>query len=195
MTDSSTGGYLQPENVPAPLDGRELTRFLQQWIAGVAGLDGTMVRPRWTPEPPSIPEAGEVWCAIGITHQTADTCGHVAWKANGAHLKRHEVLTLLCSFYDLGVEGLANKHATRLRDGVQVGQNLEALTLAGFGFVDASDLTVVPSLLKARWLYRLDVTVTVRREVERVYPIKSVAELTGTLAAEGFVKPILVIEE
>jgi hypothetical protein len=71
--DSSTPGILQsttqPTSPPSPLDGDDLEDYIQQFVAGVAGMDGTLVRPRWQPEPSNIPDFDVTWCATGITHK------------------------------------------------------------------------------------------------------------------------------
>lgn len=163
---SATGGPLQPAP-PGPLEGQDLLRFVQQWIVGITGMDGKLVRPRWQPQPPNIPQAGEAWAAIGITSRPSDTYPYV----NGDYLQRHEVLNLLSSFYDLGYSGQADDLAARLRDGTAVPQNREVLTNAGFALISVGELVAVPSLLKQRWLYRVDLPIVLRREIERIYPV------------------------
>ena len=58
--DSSTGGPIAP--VPtsaAPLEGKALNDFLNELIAGITGLDGTMVRPSFQTVPANVPTEGE----------------------------------------------------------------------------------------------------------------------------------------
>lgn len=163
---SATGGYLAPIP-PDPLEGKELLRFIQQWIVGLTGLDGKMVRPRWQPEPPNIPSAGEVWAAIGITARPSDTFPYVS----GPELQRHELLNVLTSFYDLGSGGQADAMAARLRDGSAVPQNREVLTKNNFALIEVGEIITLPSLLKQRWLYRVDLNVLLRREIVRTYAV------------------------
>lgn len=175
--DSSTGGPLSPAVAPAPLEGQGLNRFIQQWIVGITGLAGNMVRPRWQPEPPDVPDAGDAWAAIGITARAADTFPAILHDPTGDgadDLQRHETLAVLASFYDLGTNGLADLYASLLRDGLAIPQNSEPLASAGFGLVDVGDLTTVPSLLKSRWLYRVDLPFHLRRAIVRSYPVLNV---------------------
>lgn len=180
MTNTSaTGGYLQPNPppAPAPLEGQNLLDFLQEVLVGVTGLNGTMVRPRWQSDPPNIPNAGDAWCAFGITSRPSDTfayVGHITNQANpqGADaMQRQETLHLLASFYDQGSSGLADEYAALLRDGFQIAQNREVLQRNGFAFVSSGELETVPSLLKERWLYRVDIALTIRRQIDRTYPV------------------------
>lgn len=177
---SNVPGYLLPSS--GPLEGQALLRFIQQWVVGITGLDGTLVRPRWQPEPPNIPTAGEAWAAVGIALRPADSYAYASSRPDGSWLvQRHELLHVLASFYDLGYGGLADEYASRLREGAQVPQNLEPLLAAQMGLGWTGDLTAVPSLLKKRWLYRVDLPVVIRRCIERIYPVLSLASAEGTL--------------
>lgn len=184
---SATGGYLLPSSTPAPLEGQSLLRFLQQVIAAITGLDGTLVRPRWQPEPPNIPTAGTAWAAVGITSRSSDTYPYVGMNADGlsSTLQRHEQLDLLCSFYDLGSGGEADNYAALLRDGMAIAQNREALAAGSFKLIEVGDLLAVPSLLKDRWLYRVDLPLSLRRVVQRTYAVESILSGDITLDAEG----------
>ena len=57
MTNTSaTGGFLSPLSTPAPLEDQALADFFQQYVAGITGIAGNLVRPRWQAEPPNIPQ-------------------------------------------------------------------------------------------------------------------------------------------
>lgn len=185
--DSSTGGPLLPSS--GPLEGQALNRFIQQWIVGISGLDGTMVRPRWQTEPSNIPDAGEAWASIGISVVSSDDFPFV----DGVDLQRHEDLNLLCSFYDLGTNGLASYYAALVRDGTAIPQNREVLTNAGMGLASVGALQAVPSLLKLRWLYRVDLPLVVRRAIQRNYDVLWVLSADGRLRTDaGYDEPIIV---
>lgn len=192
MNTSATGGVLLPAPPPAPtpLEGQELNRFLQQWVVGITGLDGTMVRPRYQAEPANIPIAGDAWAAIGVTERKADTYPYVKHDPVGPaglgadYLQRHEEFVMLCSFYDLGTNGLADLYASLLRDGTAIPQNLEILLAANMGFVKAGDMIAVPSFLATRWLYRMDIPITLRRQIDREYAILNVASATMDFETE-----------
>jgi hypothetical protein len=191
MTNTSaTGGPLAPNPTPAPqpLEGQALLTFLQGWMVGILGISGTLVRPRWQPEPPNIPTEGTAWVALGITARPSDTypfIGRVAGVIDADQLQRHEQLNILCSFYDLGSGGQADSLAAILRDGVAVPQNRELLAANGMGLTEIGEPLTVPSLLKQRWLYRVDLPLVVGRQIVRQYPVLSLQSAVGTLVAEA----------
>lgn len=196
---SATGGYLA-SIAPQPVEGKALLVFLQSVIVGITGLDGPLVRPRWQAEPPSPPNAGTAWCAFGIVRRIPDTYAYVEHDPGdnvadpSDKLQRHETLELLASFYDLGVTGEADALCAALRDGLQIRQNREALTLAGMGLKEIGEPVTVPSLAKDRWQYRIDLPITIRRQIRRTYPILSIVSASVHLQAEGQGGPPLVVD-
>jgi hypothetical protein len=171
--DSSTGGYLAPGASPAPLEDDQLTAFLQKMFAGLSGIDGALVRPRWQSIPPNQPDIATNWLAIGIQNRSADTFAFEmhdpnAAGGNGADIvNRNEQLDILCSFYGPQAAGLA----ARVREGFAVPQNREALQTAGMALVECTDLIAAPALINERWYRRYDMTVRIRRAVTRIYPV------------------------
>lgn len=179
VNDSSTGGPLLPTpGDPAPLTGAALYAFLQGWVATIVGLPGNMVRVYDQAEPPSPPDAGTAWAALRVSVGDSDTfpfVGHNYLPGIVSDvLQRHENLDLLASFYDLGSQGIAQDLCLQLRDGLSIGQNLEPLVLRGMGFGYCGTPVVVPTLLKGRWQYRMDLPFVVRRQVMRSYPVLDV---------------------
>ena len=184
MTDSSTGGYVVPTNaIPAPLNDAALEDFLHDVLAGVTGLANDLVRPRWQEEPPNLPPRNVTWAAFGVRSVSADTFPAVthdptAAAGQGADiLSRHQELTLLASFY-----GPASQtNAERLRDGLLIAQNREALFLAGMALVEVGEIVSAPELVKQKWLRRWDLPVIIRREVRREYPILNLLSASGDI--------------
>ncbi len=208
MTNTSaTGGPLVPETSPAPLEGRALLRFFQQIIVGITGLDGTVVRPYWQEEPPTVPDAGVAWAAFKITRRPSDEypfVGRYYYQAEDGndYLQRHEALDILTTFYDTGSTGLddsgglADSYASLLRDGLAVPQNREPLFLAGMGLVRIGDLITVPVIFKRRWQNRVDFEFTVRRQIDRAYPVLPLVGATGDIITDTppFTQPFIVEE-
>lgn len=189
MTNTSaTGGILLPNPPSPPLEGQDLYDFLQGWASTIADIDGPLFRPRWQPEPPNPPVKGpDAWCAFGIVARRTDNYPYVRHETTPTggqdRLLRREELDVLFSFYDSGSGGFADAAAAQLRDGLYVAQNREPLFLAGYGYVGVSDITPAPSLLKETWLYRADLTVTLSRMIERIYPVLDILSEHGTLIA------------
>lgn len=195
--DSSTGGYLVPKPTPypAPLSGASLEDFLHDLFSGITGLASDKVRPRWQPVPANRPAISVDWLAFGVVSRVADTFavqGHEQprWDETGRNydttgnstaaifdedpydiVMRHEVLDILCSFYGPSCEDLASI----LREGLSLAQNREALQLNQMGLVSCGDILNVPSLVNDQWYKRADMSVQIRRLIQRAYPILNVA--------------------
>lgn len=183
---SATGGYLLPDNnIPAPLEDDALDDFLHDVVAGITGLDPTLVRPRWQFEVPDMPDRTINWCAFGIMSRSADTFDSSIHQpatpdANGSDLlQRQEMLNLMVSFYGPNCQATG----AQLRDGLGVAQNREQLFLAGMGLVSVGDLTKAPELVKDAWLQRADLPLVIRREVRREYPVLNLLSAQALLIA------------
>jgi hypothetical protein len=59
------------------------------------------------------------------------------------------------------------------------------LTRAGMGFVSCGDLTAVPVIIKQRWLYRVDLPFSIRREIVRIYPVLDVLTAHATVVTDS----------
>lgn len=150
-----------------------------------------MVRPRWQPEPPNIPSETTDWLAFGITNREADTFAaelHYPTGLGYNEIRRHEVLTILVSVYGPNADNTAHL----LREGMQLAQNLEPLSLNNMGLVESGDIRTVPELLKEKWLYRLDLTFRIRRQIVRDYTVENLVSAQATLNNEHYVTPINV---
>ena len=176
---SATGGYLSPAaNSPPEMDS-DLDALFQAAVAAITGLPGNMVRPRWQAVAPVHPEPGTNWAAIGITEIVPDDTPSIQHTGQNVGqpeevgydtLARHELVSLLCTFY--GPLGMQN--AGLLRDGLGIPQNMAALTVNGIGFVDAGPIRQVPEIYNQQWIKRFDMLLQFRRKVARVYPILNI---------------------
>jgi hypothetical protein len=176
---SATGGYLQPA-AGAPLPGDlTLQQFLQTVLVGVSGLLPALVRPQWQVDAPKQPDIYVNWMSFGLTEDDADTFSYNSLdSSNNNVFMRMEALTLQCSFY--GPDSLEWGKTTR--DGFQIGQNREALQSAGMDFVATSKMTRAPDLVNERWMDRWMMSVMLRREILRVYPILTFLSVNGTIS-------------
>ena len=186
----ATGNSAIASNGAAPLEGGDLIAFIQTWLASVMGMDGSLLRPAWQPDPAAIPVAGQYWAALQIRQRRSDNNVvflHNPDAADGegtSTLLRNEDIDVLLSFYDLGANGQADAWCSLLMDGLQVAQNREVLDLNGFAFITANNPVAVPVLFKERWLYRVDLALLLRRRISREYNIRNVLGLTGTLVPQ-----------
>lgn len=198
MPDSSTGGYLSPSNINGELNDQALEIFLQQVVVGITGMPGNMVRPRWQPEPPNIPDFGMNWASIGESEprkrdswaaviRTPGGYGENPYGVSGygdeslSIVIRNEILSILCSFYGPG----AQANCELLAMGLALPQNREAMQLNGFGLVGgAGDMVTAPALLKDRWTYRVDLPFQLRRQQQYTYSILDLLGAEGTLSTD-----------
>ncbi len=189
--DSSVTGFLQPMSTPdgqVP-PGQPLENYLQQFVAGIAGMDGTMVRPRWQPEPANLPDWGVDWCAVGVMRRTP--IGVYAWvqhfcdnEFNGpghSEAQRHEELEVLATFYGPNCDA----YCTNLQNGLMIWQNWSALRLVGLAFVEAQTPAHAPELIRERWWDRYDLTLIFRRIVRRNYPVLNILSADVLLHLDG----------
>ncbi len=189
--DSTTAGYLQPVD-SAPTEDSALDDFLHDWVQGVSGFtDPTLIRPRWQPEPPIQPAFATNWIAFGVTNSKTDFDAYEAHDptvGTGVDtLMLTEELELLLSFY--GPSAVAN--ALLFRAACRIRQNRDALVAASIGLIDASDVTILPTLMKERWVRRADLSVRLRRNDTRVFQIRTIVEADATVNNERYVTPVI----
>lgn len=187
-------GYLRPAALPAPLQDQALYEALQAAVVGITGLDGTLVRPRWQPEPSLLPPAATCWIAVGVTDRDADTFPWQGVLEDGTYqMRRNEEFTLFCTVYDLGYGGLADGVAGELRDGLMVPQNLEDLAASEIYLVSDADLAVAPVLFKQRWMYGVDLKIRFRRQITRDYAVPTLAGASAKLYTDDGQAPRSIV--
>jgi hypothetical protein len=162
---------------PNPVEDADLDAVFQFAVAGITGLDGTMVRPRWQPTLPQQPEPDEDWCAIGVMASIPDAFPYIThFSGQGITdpsadtFWRHEELDVLASFYGPN----AKKLASRLRDGLSVVQNTETLLANQIAFIESSPMRASPDFVNQQWIRKYDLPLRFRRKVQRVYAMPNI---------------------
>jgi hypothetical protein len=179
---SATGGYLAPSLTTPPLYDQAFRRLLQAVFVGITSLPGKFVRPAWQQNPPPMPEIDVDWMAFGITDYRPDANEYQGeTTAPATQMQRHEDVDVLCTFYGPNCTATA----ATLRDGLHIGQNRTELASEGMGLVGVSDIIHAPELINDRYFERCDMTVTIRREVLRTYPILSLLGAYGQVIANS----------
>lgn len=105
---------------------------------------------------------------------------------NANTFSRHEDLEVQCSFYGPDNDEIAST----VRDGFELGQNREALRLAKMAFVGTNDARRVPDLVNERWIDRFEMSVFLRRQQMRTYPILTFTSVSGTILNDVGANPV-----
>lgn len=182
MPDSSTGGFLPPVS---PVEtSEEIEDALHGLIAGLTGLPGSMVRPKWQAESVTFPESGADWCAFGILEEGGGAIGgerHFGEGEGHNVASAHEPFSVLVSFY--GRNSRAN--VRKLRLGLAVAQNREYLYKREIAFVEAGPNTHVPEIAGELWNDRWDIRLAFRRRTAAEYPVLNIVKTPVALKAEN----------
>jgi hypothetical protein len=175
---SNIAGYLTPTSSQGQPGGLSLEDFIQTIIVGISGYAGTVVRPKFQQNPPKQPSINTDWIAFAIQNVIPDANAYT-WlnDQNIDQLTRMEKLEIQIAYY--GPNSLEN--ISVLRDGFQIQQNLEAMRAAGMGFNGLTQAIRGPDLLNERWVNRWEMTLTLVRQVLRVYPVLSFASAAGSI--------------
>lgn len=180
---SATGGPLGPTSTP-PADDLDLDTIIGTLIAGVTGLPGDMIRPRWQETQPRVPDVSETWVAVGVTATMGDDMPAQIHHGEGdgyTILRTFYRLDVLASFY--GPKGDA--YAKLTRDSFYVGQNREAMRAVGLNLVDFDTIRRVPEIRATRTLRRSDLPFRLTQTIKRRYEIRNVLQADGTIQATG----------
>lgn len=179
MTNTSaTGGYLVPTSSEGFPGGLTLNQFIHSVLVGISGIDNTLVRPSWQVAPPKQPDIAVNWMAFGINTITPDANAYVVINNDGSEsFQRHEALDIGLSFY--GPDSIY--YSSVVRDGFQITQNLEALRAANMGFAGVGPQQQIPDLVNERWVNRVTMSLVLRRQVQRIYPVLALVSANGTI--------------
>lgn len=183
-----SNAYVLPKTTLGLPGGLTLTQFIQTVLVGLSGLPGNFVRPRWQIEPPKQPDVNVNWMGFGIDVNTPDANAYVWTARDNASLysQRMEALDIGCTIY--GPEALEIYEL--LRDGFQITNNLAALTNAKMGFVEVTTARKVPELFDGRFYNRVQASVILRREVQRIYAVPTLLSASGTVYTDTFVNDV-----
>lgn len=174
---SAVAGYLTPVITTQEYDNA-FDDFFHGVIVGVTALDKNLVRPRWQEDPPTLPQRTVTWVGFGVVGDAVpDTFAYEAVDK----IVRHEVATVLCTFYG----PLANTYAALLRDGLALSQNRWELDRENIGLIEAIGPRTFAESIKDTWVRRADLSIRLRREVGRKYEILSLLSAHGIVHTDA----------
>lgn len=186
---SATGGYLTPLT-PLPIDDDNLSVLLHGLVVGVTNLSASLVRPRWQPQPPTMPDATVNWAAIGVI-STEPVGPWPSWVHNNnqtSTMLDQEELEVIATFYGPN----SGSYAGLFQAGMRVQQNLEALLLAGFKLRVVRVSSHVPELVNTQYRGRSDVAFRLVREIDRTYVVEDIASAEVVMTADT--TPVVVTD-
>lgn len=188
VPDSTRAGYITPAFDDTLADD-DLADALQRMVAGITALPGAMVRPRFQVDPPDMPENDRDWCAISLTdveppaarpeliHDPAADGGQGRTTMRG-----YESMSVMASFYGPN----AMRYATRLRDGLQMEQNRDEIQADGsLNLLWVGSIRNVSDRQNTTFRNRFDLAIRLRHRFERVYNVRNIVEIQGTITADG----------
>lgn len=186
--DSTAAGYLTPVADDTLADD-PLADALQRMVVGVTGLPEPMVRPRFQPDPPDMPENDQNWCAISVSEMDPPAGNAeqyqdgAADEGQGQTIERgYETMTVLASFYGPN----AMRYATRLRDGLLIGQNRDAMQSDGdLSLLWFGTIRNVSDYQNTTFRNRFDFPIMLRHRFERTYNVRNIVEIEGSIQADG----------
>jgi hypothetical protein len=189
--DSSAAGVLPP--LSSPIYDNPLEDFFHDFLVALSGLPGDLVRPRWQPEPPNMPDFSVNWLAFGFPRIVEDVFAYEGEDPGDRQrdiVERDEILTMLMSFY--GPQGGAL--GKRVSASLQISQNRAYLRTQNIGVVEVEDQIRLPALLKEKWVPRVDINVRFRRRAGWVFAIRTVESVDALqgLNNELYITPIIV---
>jgi hypothetical protein len=164
---------------------------LQKLVMNLTGLPGTLVRPSWQPVPPAQPAVDVTWAAVGINRVDADDYPFIhhdgAVTLVGApgpgadRMQRHYTYSILVTLYGPGSSDLAGT----LSDAMYVSQNYEPLRAAGFKLRESRTQARNAEFVNQQWVDRIDVEITLRRQIDRVYPVLNIVGADAVIREDG----------
>lgn len=174
FADTRDPGYLAPATAPFT-DDLALDLVLQAWVVGLTLLPGNLVRPRWQPNEPPMPDQSTDWAAVGVLSSNRDDgvwFGHNPLNAGGlgdSTMQRHQSFDALLTCY--GPSAL--HYGSLFADGAQIGQNRDVLAANGIMLTQTGPVQIVPEIINQIWVRRADVHFTFNQQVTRIYPIRT----------------------
>ena len=178
---SATGGYLGESSTPLSITALEDT--WHDTIAGITGLDNTLVRPSRQLDPALQPDALTDWCAFDIMRAASDPwldVAHVSTGDGSDIVVDHDRYEMGAVFYGPNADTLAGL----LRRGLYIWQNRSALRSVGIALQSVGDPVTVPELDSLVWRQRVDLSARFIVESRGSYAVLNLLRSTGDILGD-----------
>lgn len=175
---SATGGFLLEQSTPIGITALE--DLWHDTIAGITGLDNTLVRPSRQLDPAQQPAPDVDWCAFDIMRVSSDPWPDVAHVSTGQGSDTvidHDRYEVGAVFYGPN----ADTNAGLLRRGLCVWQNRSALRSVGIALQSVGDPVTVPELDSMVWRQRVDLSARFSVESRGSYAVLNLLRSTGSI--------------
>ena len=175
---SATGGYLTETS--SPLSITALEDLWHDTIAGITGLDNTLVRPSRQLDPAQQPAPDVDWCAFDIMRAASDPwpdVAHISAGDGSDMVVDHDRYEVGAVFYGPNADTLAGL----LRRGLCVWQNRSALRSVGIALQSVGDPVTVPELDSMVWRQRVDLSARFSVESRGSYAVLNLLRSTGSI--------------
>lgn len=178
---SATGGYLGESSTLLSIT--DLEDAWHDIIAGITGLDNTLVRPSRQLDPAQQPDALTDWCAFDIVRVSSDPwldVAHVSTGQGSDSVVDHDRYEVGAVFYGPS----ADTNAGLLRRGLYVWQNRSALRSVGIALQSVGDPVTVPELDSMVWRQRVDLSARFIVESRGSYAVLNLLRSTGDIIGD-----------
>ena len=178
---SATGGYLQEQSTPLSITALE--DLWHDTIAGITGLDNTLVRPSRQLDPAQQPAPDVDWCAFDIVRVSSDPwldVAHVSAGDGSDTVVDHDRYEVGAVFYGPSADTMAGL----LRRGLYVWQNRSALRSVGIALQSVGDPVTVPELDSMVWRQRVDLSARFIVESRGSYAVLNLLRSTGDILGD-----------
>lgn len=178
---SATGGYLGENSTLLSIT--DLEDAWHDIIAGITGLDNTLVRPSRQLNPAQQPDALTNWCAFDIVRVSSDPwldVAHISTGQGSDTVVDHDRYEVGAVFYGPNADTLAGL----LRRGLFVWQNRSALRSVGIALQSVGDPVTVPELDSMVWRQRVDLSARFIVESRGSYAVLNLLRSTGDIIGD-----------
>lgn len=189
---SATGGYLCESSTPLSIT--ELEDAWHDVIAGIVGLNNTLVRPSRQLDPAQQPPPGTNWAAFDVRRVSSDVwpdVTHVSAGQGNDEVVDHDRYDVGIVFYGPDADTLAGI----MRRGLCVWQNRAALRALGIALQKIGDPVTVPELDSMVWRQRVDLSVRFAVESRGGYAVLNLLRSQGTISGDDGTRAAFDTEE